>query len=437
MKWSSKGAVIEMDEEKERGRWFSDELKQEIRSKIYMVDHDQATKRIYFENAGGAPTLKKICELADTVNRIPDFHTRPTPGARPLAKMIRDGLDDAKLIFGAKSGSILCELTVSKALFTMTGVIMRNVPGTNVVSTELEHPSTHDGAKFFAQMLGKEFRTANIDKKTGAVDIDDLLSKIDKDTCLLSVIQASNVVGTINDVETIVREARRIKPDHYILLDSTQHIPHGVIDVEALQIDAYGFAPYKILSKRGLGVGWVSDRVATMPHPHFLEGAADDWDLGGYEPAGMAGLTEIVNYICWIGSKFSDATDRRALYVAGMHAIELDERAIMYRLLHGSDKVKGTLDIDHVDLYFMDDLTKRDAILPLCIHGMDSHTALEKYIANNIYVYERSRKNKMSRRILEGAGIPDIVRVAPMHFNTKEEVDEFLRVTAKIASGEI
>ena len=126
------------------GRFFDDDLLKEIRDKIYMVDHDQAGKRIYFENAGGAPTLKTVCEDAEFINQIPDFHNRPTPGARPLMDLVKGGIADAKLIFGAKSGSILADLTVSKSIFTMTEVIMQNVPGMNVVTTTLEHPSTHD-----------------------------------------------------------------------------------------------------------------------------------------------------------------------------------------------------------------------------------------------------------------------------------------------------
>ena len=268
-----------MEDYNKCGRWFPDELKQEIRDKIFMVDHDQACERIYFENAGGAPTLKTICQLAYDINQIPDFHNRPTPGARPLAQMVKDGIEDAKLIFGAKSGSILADLTVSKCFFTMTGVIMRNVPGTNVVTTSLEHPSTHDSSKYHASILGKEFRTCRIDPKTGGVDVEDLLSKIDDETCMLSIIQASNVLGTVNDVEYIIKEARKKKPGLYILLDSTQHVPHGTVDVEALEVDACGFAPYKILGKRGLGIGWLGERVKRFPHPHFLEGAKDDWEL--------------------------------------------------------------------------------------------------------------------------------------------------------------
>ena len=419
------------------GRFFPDELLSEIRDKIFMVDYDTAGKRVYFENAGGAPTLKNICEVAYTANQIPDFHNRPTPAARELNDMVKNGIADAKLLFGAKSGSILADLTVSKSIFTMTGVIMKNVPGTNVVTTTLEHPSTHDACKFFAQQLGKEFRTAKIDRTTGAVDVDDLLSKIDDNTIMLSIIHASNILGTINDVEYIIREARKIKPDLFILLDSTQHLPHAAVDVEALQVDACAFAPYKILGKRGLGIGWVGERVAKMPHPHFLQGAADDWDLGGYEPAGMAALSMIVDYIGWIGSHYCDSTDRRELLVAGMDAIALHERAIMYRMLNGSPEVPGVNDLPGVHLYFMDDLTKRDAILPFSIDGIEAVDLAKKFIDNGIYVFNRSRSNKMSKRVLDGAEIPNIIRVAPMHFHSKEDVDEFLRVTKLIVDGKL
>ncbi len=423
--------------DEQKGQLFSDELLSEIRDKIAMVDHDSAGKRIYFENAGGALTLRSCCEIADTANQIPDFPNRPTPGARPAQKMIDDGIAEAKLIFGAKSGSILCDLTVSKAIFTMTGVIMANVPGGNVVTTDLEHPSTYDSQKFFSTYTNKEVRVAHIDQVTGSVDAQHLLSLIDEETCLLSLIMASNITGTINDVEMIICEARKKKPDLYVLLDCTQHIPHGIVDVEALQVDAAGFAPYKILGKRGLGIGWVSDRVATLPHPHFLEGKADDWDLGGYEPAGMAGLKLVNDYICWIGGHYSNSTDRRELLIAGFHAIELHERALMYRMLHGTDKVRGVDSIPGTKIHFVDDLTKRDAILPMEIEGIEPVEAVKKYVENGIYLYHRSMSNKMSRRVLCGAGISSVIRVSPMHYNTPDEIDEFLRVTELIAAGKV
>lgn len=425
------------EEQIQKGVPFSRELLEELRSQIEYVDHDTCGKRIYFENAGGSLTLKECCYLAETASRLPDFPNRPTPGAKPLQEMINKGIADCKMIFGAKSGSILADLTVSKSIFTMTGVIMQNVSGGNVLTTDLEHPATYDACRYWAKYTGHEVRIAKIDQNTGAVDVDDLMSKVDKDTVLLSLIHASNITGTLNDIEYIIKEARKINPEIYVLLDCTQHLPHGNIDVEKLKVDAAGFAPYKILGKRGLGIGWISERVASMYHPHFLDGAVNEWDLGGYEPAGMGGISLVVDYVCRIGSHFTDKTERREQYVAGMEAIELQERAIMYRLLNGTKEVPGVKDIPGVTLHFMDDLTKRDCIMPLTFENIDPVTAVNKYVENGVYLYHRSRSNKMSRRVLEGAGIPDIVRVAPMHYNTEDEVDEFLRITAKLAKGEL
>src|SRR5665647_1400366 len=153
------------------GKFFTNDLIKEIRDKIAMVEYDDAGERIYFENAGGALTLKKVCEIACAANEVPDYPNRPTPGSKPLGKLISEGIADSKLIFGAKSGSILCDLTVSKSIFTMTGVIVKNVPGTNIVTTNLEHPATYDACKYYATMFEKELRVASIDKNTGSIDI--------------------------------------------------------------------------------------------------------------------------------------------------------------------------------------------------------------------------------------------------------------------------
>lgn len=81
-------------------------------------------------------------------------------------------------------------------------------------------------------------------KKTiGGIDVDDVIRLVDQDTCLLSVMSASNISGNIMDIEVIVKKAREIKPDLYIISDAVQHAPHHSIDVEKLQIDGMNFAP--------------------------------------------------------------------------------------------------------------------------------------------------------------------------------------------------
>jgi hypothetical protein len=175
---------------------------------------------------------------------------------------------------------------------------------------------------------------------TGGVDVEEIVRLVDKDTCLLNVIYASNISGAKLDMAEIVRRARAIKPDLYIVVDAVQHAPHGLIDLQKTPVDGINLAPYKFFGCRGSGLSWVSERAAVLPH-HKLAGKKPDfWDLGSSAPWQFAVLTEIVDYVCWLGGQFTGATDatpdRRALFVAGIGHIELHERALLAALLDGN-----------------------------------------------------------------------------------------------------
>jgi selenocysteine lyase/cysteine desulfurase len=59
----------------------------------------------------------------------------------------------------------------------------------------------------------------------GGIDVEDIVSLVDESTCLLSVIYASNIWGAKIDDEAVVRRAREITPDLYVIVDAVQHAP--------------------------------------------------------------------------------------------------------------------------------------------------------------------------------------------------------------------
>jgi len=86
-----------MNIEKE-GKFFSDQLLEEIRNKFYYVDSDPYNgKRLYFENAGGSLRLKGVVELVNKYTPLPDASQRPSLAAKPLGDMINKGKEDIKL----------------------------------------------------------------------------------------------------------------------------------------------------------------------------------------------------------------------------------------------------------------------------------------------------------------------------------------------------
>jgi hypothetical protein len=94
---------------------------------------------------------------------------------------------------------------------------------------------------------------------------------------------------------------------------------HGLIDLQQTPVDGVNIAPYKFFGCRGSGISWLSNRASVLPH-HKLRGKkADFWDLGSAAPWQFSVVTEIVNYVCWLGGKFIDSNDRRALFVSGIN----------------------------------------------------------------------------------------------------------------------
>lgn len=425
-----------MSDKINRGQLFDKQLSKEIKGMFCHVDVDPVMnkRRIFFDNAGGSLRLKKANDMFKKMDELPDCPEHSNHTAKWLLDVQEKAYEDIQTIFNAKSGSIVTSLTASMVIFEMNRAIIENIPGTNVVTTALEHPSAYDSVVSYAEKAGKEVRVAKTNAVTGGVDVEEITKLIDKDTCLLSVIYASNISGAVLDMESIIKECRKIKPGLYIVVDSVQHTPHGALDLEKTPVDGINFAPYKFFGTRGFGVGFMSERAAKLPHDKLIAKPIGEWELGSPAPSQFASISEIVNYVCWIGSKFTDSKDRRALYVEGMNRINLHERALMYRMLNGSDNAEGLRSIKGVKVYLdYEDLSTRDFIMAVGFDNIDAQAAVKEYEKRGVIAFERVASSLYSARMLNSFGIDGVVRVSPLHCHDVDDIDEFLKITKEIA----
>jgi selenocysteine lyase/cysteine desulfurase len=390
-------------------------------------------KRLFFDNAGGSFRLKKAVEQFARIDSIPDCPERHHKMALYLQKVQEDGEKDVRTIFNVKGGSVFTSLTASQVMFDMVRAVAENVSGSNMVTTVLEHPSAYDPVEYYAKRTGKEFRVAKSNPVTAGVDVEEIIKLVDKDTCLLSVMYASNISGAIFDIENIVKKVREIKPDLYIIVDAVQHAPHDIIDLEKIPIDGINFAPYKFFGCRGSGIAWLSDRAAELPHHKLIAKTSGEWELGSPVPAQFAVVIEIVNYVCWIGSKFIDSNDRRELFVKGMSCIALHERALMFRMLNGTDKVTGLRNLKGVNVFLdYEDFTKKDFIIAMGIENLGYTQTVTEYEKRGVIVYERIDTSAYSKRMLKSFNMDGAIRVSPLHCHTIDDIDTFLKITKEI-----
>lgn len=415
---------------------FSPEKMKKVRDAFYWVDADpESGERIFFENSGGSFRLKSAVERKSHYEELPDCPERTHERALELIAVQKKAESDiTDVICHAKGGVIDCALTASQLNFKLAEVVAENIPGKNIVTSVLEHPSSFDAAKYCADKMGMELRVAQANPVTGGIDVEEVVRHIDKDTCFLSVMYASNISGAVMDIEAIVREARKIKPDLFVICDAVQHVMHGVIDVEKMGVDALIFAPYKFFCTRGAGYAWISDRMAALRHHKLAGKNANVWELGSPTPSNFAALTAVVDYVCDLGQDAVSSENRRDRFVAGMNQIREHETALYERLLVGSDSQKGLRDIPGVNVYFDDgDLSTKDVIIGMSIDNADCAEAVAEYAKEHVTVYERVSSSLYSVRMLKALGIDGCIRVSPLHCNNFEEIDRFLAITEKIA----
>lgn len=408
---------------------FNAGLMGEIRNRFENVESDPiAGKRIYFENAGGTLRLKSVLKAVNFFTGLPDNAGRRNQTSRKITDTIIKGREDVRLLLGAPAaGHVISEQSGTGMIFRVISTVARSVPGGNLVTSNLEHPAVYDACHILARRHGLDCRVATLDRQTGSVPVEAVTRLVDKDTVMLAIIHASNILGSVNDVGRMAAEARRIKPDLYIIVDGCQYGSHGVIDVAQYGADAWIFDAYKIYSKIGTNFACLTSRLASLDRDNLLGKATTDWDLGTREPAAFASISCVAEYLQWLGSHFSDSRNPREIILAAMRAVESHEHQITELMLHGAEGIPGLCNMKHATVYgAKDDLNKYQAIIAFNLKGIHSADIVDYLEANGVRVHNRT-SDAYSRHVLAALGIKECVRVSLGHYNTAEEVLMFLQ----------
>ncbi len=137
-------------------------------------------------------------------------------------------------------------------------------PGDRVVVTEMEHHSNFVPWQQLALRRGATFSVLGVDDE-GRLSLDELDALLaGGDVKVVAVAHISNVVGTINPLEQIVRRAH--DAGAIVVVDGAQAVPQIPVDLGALGADFYGWTGHKAYGPTGIGVLHGSaDLLAAMP----------------------------------------------------------------------------------------------------------------------------------------------------------------------------
>jgi cysteine desulfurase/selenocysteine lyase len=153
--------------------------------------------------------------------------------------------------------------------------------GDVVVLSEVEHHANLVPWLMLAAERGIELRFIKMSDEF-TLDLSDL-DRLFDGARLVAVTAASNVLGTVTDLPSIVSAAHRAGA--LVLVDGAQLAPHRPVDVTALDLDFFGYTGHKMVGPTGIGVLWAREEILEEMPP-FLGGGEmiSDVRLDGFTP---------------------------------------------------------------------------------------------------------------------------------------------------------
>lgn len=417
------------------------EISDEVRARFAHVETCPFQgRRIFFENAGGALTLNSVAETSGRFAAIPDNQGRDNPASQALMEVIARGKADMMTFLGAPEGQAFVGESGTELLFRLIRAALMGAPeGGEVISSSLEHPASRKAAELWAGHTGRRHVVVPHDVASGTVLPEAYAEAVTPQTRLATIIHTSPVTGMGVDVAGIVAAVRAVAPEALIIVDGIQHAAHGAIDIAALAgkgggIDGYVVSPYKMFSRHGYGVAWVSPRLEAMPHDHFPGGDPLRWELGTRDTGAYATFSDVVDYLAWLGGQFGAGEDRRARLEAAAAAIGAHEAELCTAMLHGTGNLPGLAEMPGVTVLGGVDNPAREGLVSFALEGQSAPQVVAALRERGITTHAR-KADVYSGSVLEPAGLADCVRVSLAHYNTEGEVAAFLAAMKDITEG--
>lgn len=410
-------------------------LLDEIRSRFAHVEVCPFQgERVFFENAGGALTLNAVVETSARFAAIPDNQGRDNIASKALSDLIETARGDMAVFFNAPGGHFFVGESGTELLFRLIRSAVVAGQAGCILGSSVEHPASRSAARHWAGVTDNRYVEVTHDNARGLVTPEAYEAKVTPDTKVATILHTSPVTGMGIDVAGIAAAIRKIAPEAFIIVDGIQHACHGQIDLTAYDIDGYVISPYKVFSRHGYGVAWVSDRLRAVAHERLIDSPKGGWELGTRDTGAYATFSDVVGYFDWLGTQVSDASDRRARIEAAGAAIHSHEKALTDAMLHGLDNLKGLTELPGVTVLGGPDNPAREGLVSFVLDHMPAPEIVERLNAEGIRTHTR-KADHYSGNILDPLGLPGCVRVSLCHYNSPAEVARFLSVMQTIAEG--
>lgn len=391
----------------------------EIRKDFPMlVNHPEL---IYFDN--GATSLKPKCVI-DAVNDFYMHHTSNVHRGDYAIAAQNDALYDetrkqvAKLI-NCTPDEVVYTHNVSQSMNQIAYGMGHDFlkAGDTVLISKVEHASNILPWFHLEQEHGIKVRYIPTDDE-GNISIEEFEKCFDETVKAVSVAEVTNVLGSVQPVKQMCRIAH--EHGAYMIVDGAQSVPHMPVDVRDLDIDFMGFSAHKMCGPGGVGILYGKKELLEKMTPMLYGGDMNarfysngevilkdvpvKFEAGTPNIEGVIGTGEACRYLMQVG-------------MDNIHQYEMELRAYLCEqlskldniVIYNKDNLSGPIDFNVKDVFAQD--------------------AASYLASKNIAVRSGNHCAKLLHEVI---GTDQTLRASLYFYNTKEEVDRFVKEAANI-----
>ena len=282
-----------------------------------------------------------------------------------------------------------------------------------IVLSIMEHHSNLVPWQKVAKTTGAKLNYMYINDEFEISD-EEIEKKITDKTKIVGITHVSNVLGTINNVKKIIKQAH--KKGAIVIVDASQSIPHMKIDVQDLDCDFLVFSGHKMLAPLGIGVLYGKKQLLNDMTPFLMGGdmieyvyeqdttfapLPNKFEAGTQNIEGVIGLAAAIDYIENIGYE---------------KIAQIEEEVVSYAREELSK-------LDFLELYITPNKQKHSAVISFNIKGVHPHDVASILDTNGVCV--RSG-NHCAQPLMRYLGIDSTCRASFYLYNTKEDVDKLV-----------
>jgi cysteine desulfurase/selenocysteine lyase len=282
--------------------------------------HQQVNDRplVYLDSGASSQKPEQVIEALNHYER--HDHSNVHRGVHTLSQRATDAYEGSR----AKVQKFINARSVKEVVFTRgtteaINLVAQSYGRTNLQSgdeiliTEMEHHANIVPWQLLCEQTGAKLKVVPFDD-TGVLEMSRFKDQLTEKTRIVAVTHVSNTLGTVNPVRQIIQLAH--DTGAVVLVDGAQAIPHGPVDVTALECDFYAFSGHKVYGPTGIGVLYGRESLLEAMPP--WQGGGDMIKTVGFDKttyndlpykfeagtphiAGAIGLGAAVDYVTALG----------------------------------------------------------------------------------------------------------------------------------------